>query len=313
MTDSFNIVFMGTAEFSVPALEALCKSRFNVSLVVTQPDRPKGRGRNTSPPPARLAADRMGCETAQPESVTTKNFFDRIAALKPDFLVVVAFGQLLPEALLSLPRFDAINIHPSILPKYRGPAPIQWAIINREKKTGVTIMSLDAGTDTGDILMLEETTISHDDTAAVLHDRLAKKGADLLIKTLDNFGSGTVARIPQDHSKATFAPLLKKRDGLIDWDQSSENIEAFVRGMTPWPGAFTFLTKKRLKIFKAAPAAISQSGVPGTIIKGFQNELRVATANGALSILEIQEESGKRLLIGDFMRGTTILPGAMLG
>jgi len=312
MAKRINIVFMGTAGFSVPTIEALHKSRFHVSLVVTQPDRPKGRGRKTAPPPVKVAAHRMGYDVAQPESVNTNIFFDQVAALKPDFLVVVAFGQMLNENLLSLPRFDAINIHPSILPKYRGPAPIQWAIINGEKKTGVTIMSLDTGTDTGDILMFEEAAINPEDTAAELHDRLAEKGAALLIETLKRFDAGTVTPVPQDHSKATFAPLLKKKDGCIDWNQSSEKLAAFIRGMTPWPGAFTFFDKRRLKIFKAAAAAGSQSAVPGTIIQGFQNELRVATANGALSILEIQGESGKRLSAGDFLRGTTIPSGAVL-
>jgi len=269
---------MGTAEFSVPALDALHSSRFNLSLVVTQPDRPKGRGRKSLPPPIRLAAEELGYEVVQPATVNSERFFARIAALKPDFLIVVAFGQLLPEHLLSLPRMDAINIHPSILPNYRGPAPIQWAIINREQHTGVTIMSLDAGTDTGDILMVEKVTISPADTSATLHDRLAKIGATLLITTLDKFARGAVTRFPQDHSKATFAPLLKKRDGRIDWNQPSEVLEAFIRGMTPWPGAFTFFNRKRLKIFKATPAPISESASPGTIIKGFENELRVESA-----------------------------------
>lgn len=312
MAKQINIVFMGTAGFSVPTIEALHKSRFHVSLVVTQPDRPKGRGRKTAPPPVKVAAHRMGYDVAQPESVNTNTFFNQVAALEPDFLVVVAFGQMLNENLLSLPRFDAINIHPSILPKYRGPAPIQWAIINGEKKTGVTIMSLDTGTDTGDILMLEEAAINPEDTAAALHDRLAEKGAALLIETLNRLDAGTVTPVPQDHAKATFAPLLKKKDGRIDWHQSSEKIAAFIRGMTPWPGAFTFLDKRRLKIFKTAAAAGSRSAVPGTIIQGFQNELRVATADGALSILEIQGASGKRLSVGDFLRGTTIPSGAVL-
>ncbi len=312
MADPFNIVFMGTPDFAVPALNTLNENHFNISLVITQPDRPKGRGRKRIPPPVKISADNLRYDIIQPESIKTKSVYDQIAALRPDFFVVVAFGHILSEDLLALPKIDALNIHPSLLPKYRGPAPIQRAILNMEKETGVTIMSLDKGMDSGDILMQKKINISQNDTAGTLHESLATLGADLLINTLKNFKKETINRIPQDHSKATSAPLFKKKDGHINWSRSAEQLEAFIRGMTPWPGAFTFLNKNRIKIFKARPAPISETAPPGTVIKGFENELRIATGDGALSIVEIQGASGKRLDIQNFLRGTKVTPGTML-
>ncbi|MBW2219066.1 MAG: methionyl-tRNA formyltransferase, partial [Deltaproteobacteria bacterium] len=210
------------------------------------------------------------------------------------------------------PRIGAINIHPSLLPKYRGPAPIQHALINNEKETGVTIMMLDSGLDTGDILMSQTTAISPDDTSETLHDILSKKGAKLLVSTLDKFQKNTVKRIPQDHSKATYAPLLKKKDGLIDWSLSSDKIAAFIRGMTPWPGAYTFNNGKRIKFFKVKPAIKNEAVAPGTVLKGFSDELRISTGSEAISVLEIQGASGKRLQISDFLKGCKIPPGTVL-
>jgi len=307
-----NIIFFGTPDFAVPALNAICRSRFNVSMVVTRPDRPKGRGRKMLPSPVKTAAKSLGYEVLQPESIKTESFYRTAADTNPDFLVAVAFGKLIPDRLLSLPKICPVNIHPSLLPRYRGPAPIQWALINGENETGVTIMTLDSGMDTGDILISEIEKIQPDDTSAALHDRLAETGASLLIQAIDGLLDGSITPSPQDSSKATYAPLLKKADGLIDWSLPSEKIEAFIRGMTPWPGAFTFFNEKRLKIFKVKQAVPAENAVPGTIIKGFQDELRVATGNGALSILEIQGASGKRLAIRDFLRGATIPEGTVL-
>ncbi len=234
-----------------------------------------------------------------------------MAKLKPDLLVVVAFGQILQESLLNIPRIGAINIHASLLPKYRGPAPIQWAIINGEKETGVTTMFVDKGLDTGNILMSVKEQIFPYDTSATLHDRLSVLGSELLIKTLKAIETN-VTPIPQDHTKATYAPLLKKKDGHIDWKMPAENLDAFIRGMSPWPGAFTFHGNKRLKIFKASLAAIDSNENPGTVVKRFSDELIVATGKGVLSIMEIQGASGKRLLIQDFLRGNKIPPGTVL-
>lgn len=303
---------MGTPDFAVPALKALNKSGHDVALVVTQPDRPKGRGRKVVPPPVKEVAIRLGYDVLQPASIKTDEFADRMERFEPDLFVVVAFGHILPETLLDLPRIGAINIHASLLPKYRGPAPIQWAIINGERETGVTTMFMDKGLDTGDILLSTKTEITPDDTSATLHDRLAVLGADLLVRTLNGFETKDIKPVPQDHTKATYAPLLKKKDGHIDWEKPAKTLETFIRGMTPWPGAFTFHGNKRLKIFKADPVLMDVAEAPGTVIQSFPDELRVATGKGALSIKEIQGASGKRLIIKDFLRGYKLPPGTVL-
>jgi methionyl-tRNA formyltransferase len=312
MIKKAGIIFMGTPQFAVPALKALHENDLNVALVVTQPDRPKGRGRKLTPSPVKEAAMNLGYSIVQPPSVRTTEFSNHIKKNNPDFIVVVAFGHIIPKTILSLPKIATINIHASLLPKYRGSAPIQWAIINREKKTGVTTMLLDEGMDTGDILLSSELEISSDDTSGTLHDRLANLGADLLIQTLNDFETGSIIPISQDHTQATYAPLLKKDDGRMNWNLSADLLEAFIRGMTPWPGAFTFHDKKRLKIFKAKPLVMHAEVSPGTVIKSFPDELWVSTGKGVLAILEIQGESGKRLLVKDFLRGYQLPPGTHL-
>jgi len=303
---------MGTPEFAVPALKALNQYDYDVDLVVTQPDRPKGRGRKPVFPPVKKAAIELGYEVIQPVSIKTGEFSDRIENLKPDLFVVVAFGNILPENLLALPRMGAINIHASLLPKYRGPSPIHQAIINGEKESGVTIMFIDKGLDTGDILLSAKEKITSDNTSSTLHDRLTILGADLLIKALNGLESGTIKPVPQDHTQSSYAPLLKKKDGHINWNLPAGTIESFIRGMTPWPGAFTFFDKKRLKIFKAESKEMNLDDSPGTVIKGFPDELCVATGDGALCILEIQGASGKRLSVKDFLRGCKIPQGTTL-
>ena len=312
MKKKAKIIFMGTPEFAVPALKALHRSGHNVALVVTQPDRPKGRGRKVIPPPVKKAAMNLGYKVIQPASIRTPQFSEHITKHKSDIIVVVAFGQIVPKKILALPKLATINIHASLLPKYRGPAPIQWAIINRERETGVTTMLMDEGLDTGDILLSSKVEIAPDDTSGALHDRLADLGADLLLQTLKFFETEGINPIPQDHSQATYAPLLKKEDGRMDWTMPAETLDAFVRGMTPWPGAFTFHGNKRLKIFKARPILRDIAETPGTVIKGFPDELCVMTGKGVLSVMEIQVASGKRLLIKDFLRGYKITPGTIL-
>jgi len=303
---------MGTPDFSVPPLKSLHKNGYDVPLVVTRPDRRKGRGRKLLPPPVKVMAMELGCEVIQPVSVKTDEFAEHIRDIRPDLFVVVAFGHILPASLLSIPRIGAINIHASLLPKYRGPAPIHWAIINGEKETGISTMFMDRGLDTGDILLTEKTDISSDDTTASLHDRLSLMGADLLIRTLKAFEDEDITPVPQDHSQATYAPMLSKKDGHLNWKKSANALESFIRGMTPWPGAFTFHGDRRLKIFKAEPLPSDSDAAPGTVIKGFSDELRVTTGDGALSVLEIQGASGKRLLIRDFLRGHSIPVGTVL-
>ena len=309
MDKRFRIIFMGTPEFSVPTLTALHHSRHEVVLVVTQPDRRKGRGRKLEAPEVKEAALNFGYEVIQPESVKTEEFLNHIRLINPDMFIVIAFGHVLPKSLLEMPKYGSINIHASLLPKYRGPSPIPRAIIDGETETGISIMLMNEGLDTGDILLDQKIQILPDDTSETLHQRLAVLGAGLLIRTLDSFDS--IKPVTQNHEHATYAPLMKKTDGHIDWKKPAKQIETFIRGMTPWPGAFTFNGNKRLKIFRAIPVELNQNALPGTVFAK-QDELIVATGNGALAVKEIQGESGKKLNIRDFLRGNVIESGIVL-
>ncbi len=304
---------MGTPDFSVPTLEALHQSEHEVLLVVTQPDRRKGRGRKLAAPPVKSTAMEMGYDVLQPESVKSDEFKATIADLSPDLLVVIAFGQVIPKAVLETPTKCAINLHASLLPKYRGPAPIQWAIINREKETGVTTMLMDEGLDTGDMLLSKKIDIDSRETSGSLHDCLAQVGGDLVLETLDKLAGGSLSPIPQEDGQSSYAPLLKKQDGRIDWSRPGQEIESFIRGVNPWPGAFTFCDDRRLKIYSAQYLDMETEAEPGTVLVGFPCELRVATGQGVLVLEEIQGASGKCLLIKDFLCGCHIAPGTKLG
>lgn len=310
MNRAYRIIFMGTPEFSVPVLKALHESPHEILLVVTQPDRPKGRGQKMMPPPVKQTAIELGYQVIQPVSITSEAFIQEIEQYVPDFLVVVAFGHILPERILNIPKKGAVNIHASLLPKYRGPAPIQWAIINMETETGVTIMKMDKGMDTGDILLTEKIQISHNETTQSLHHRLSVLGANLLIQALHRYEELTP--IPQNHDQATYAPMLKKSDGRIDWKQSATVLDAFIRGMNPWPGAFTYHDHKRLKIFQATTVLTPELSAPGQILEATGDRLIVATGKHALMIHEIQSESGKRLPTKEFLRGYHLPPGTIL-
>ncbi|MDZ7830580.1 MAG: methionyl-tRNA formyltransferase [Desulfobacterales bacterium] len=307
-----SIIFMGTPDFAVPALAALADFGCRIPLVVTRPDRPKGRGRKLTSPPVKKAAENLGLQILQPEATKSDAFYQAIAEHHPDILVVVAFGHILPKRVLEIPPYGAINVHASLLPKYRGPAPIQWAVINGEKKTGVTTMLMDAGLDTGEILMASETPIHPDDTAGTLHDRLAQAGGALLKQTIAALQAGTLQPVPQNHGEASYAPMLKKADGRIDWSQPAEHIERQIRGMNPWPLAHCFYEDLRLNIFKAEVRPATRAAVPGTVIPGFSKELRIAAGQEALSLLELQAAGGKRLPVGDFLSGMHIPEGAVL-
>lgn len=303
---------MGTPDFAVPALKSLCSAGHRILQVVTQPDRPKGRGKTVVFPPVKAAALDLGCSLIQPPSVRAQDFCDAITRLEPDLLVVVAYGHILPQRILAIPKQGAINIHASLLPRYRGPAPIQWAVINREIETGVTLMLMDTGLDTGDILSSASVPILPDDTSGSLHDRLALLGADLLTQTLNYYEVHRKNVTPQIHEQASYAPLLKKEDGHLDWRQSADALEARIRGLTPWPGAFCFYNGKRIKIYRAVRKIIETHAPPGTVLTGFSNELTVAAGKDALVIQELQGDSGKRLLAQDFLRGHPIFPGTVL-
>ena len=313
MKPDFKIIFSGTPQFSVPSLMALHENNYDVQLVVTAPDRPRGRGRKVTAPAVKKTALKLGYPISQPASIRTGDFIGKIERLQPDFIVVIAYGRIFPENLINLSRIATINIHASLLPKFRGPAPIQWAIINGEQETGVCSMLMEKELDVGDILLSTNEPIYPDDTTGTLHDRLALRGAEVLIDTLHAFAENRIQPKPQNHSLATYAPMLSKDDGLINWNKSAESLFNFIRGVTPWPGAYTFFGDKRLKIFRSRPLAIEITEPPGTIIKGFADELRVATAEGALCVEEIQGDSGKRLLIKDFLRGNRIPIGSVLG
>jgi methionyl-tRNA formyltransferase len=313
MNKELQIVFFGTPDFAVPTLKKLFYGRHKVAMVVTQPDRPKGRGQKILPTPVKKAAMELGLTVYQPKTVNTSDFYEKVAETAPDFFVVAAFGQIFSERLLKIPKKGAINVHASLLPKYRGAAPIQWALIKGEKETGVTTMLMEKKMDAGDILLSSSTPIESIDNAGTLHDRLADMGATILLDTLDKLEKNEIHPTPQDHSQATYAPMLKKEDSHIDWKQSPEIIETFIRAMAPRPGAFTFHKNRRLKIFRALPVPGEKNAIPGTVLKGFENEVRVASGqDGALSILEIQGGSGKRMKINDFLRGNSILPGSTL-
>ena len=312
MNTPLKIIFMGTPDFAVPTLQALHRAGHAIPIVVTQPDRPRGRGRKTSPTPVKAAAINLGLTVEQPITVRSADFIATLKKREPDLFVVVAMGQILSQELLDVPRMGAINVHASLLPKYRGAAPIQWALINGEQETGITTMRMDAGLDTGDMLLSARTDITSEDTAQTLHDRLSTLGADLLVETIDGLISNTITPVQQNQELASQAPLLKKDDGRIDWQKPAGAIDTFIRGMTPWPGAFSFMGDKRLKIFAARPVPLTSSAPPGTVIKGFSNELRGATGDQALTILELQAASGKRLLVRDYLIGNPVAEGTVL-
>jgi methionyl-tRNA formyltransferase len=309
MKKDLNIVFMGTPQFAVPALKALAQSRHSIALVITQPDRRKGRGLKIAMPPVKETALSLDIDILQPDAIRGADIYAKLEDVQPDLIVVVAFSHILPKAFIELPPLGILNIHPSLLPKYRGPAPIQWALINGETETGVSLMQMDEGMDSGDVLLTRKQTIHPEDTAGSMHDRLATVGAELLIETIEGLCAGHLHPKPQDHQLATYAPLLKKKDGRIDWRQPANRIDCFIRGMTPWPGAHTFHNGNRLKILKVRPQKADIEATPGSVVKGFADELRIATSQGLILIDEIQGASGKHLAVADFLRGYALKPG----
>ncbi len=304
-----NIIYMGTPDFSVPALKNLAtQDDFHVSLVVTQPDRPKGRGKKLAPSPVKVAALELGIEVFQPESLNTKESKDKLKSYAPDFFVVAAYGKILSQKILLVPRIMPINIHASLLPKYRGAAPIQAAILNMDKVTGVTTMVMAKAMDAGDILLHATTPISDQDTAQDLHDRLGDMGAQLIVETIHGLLEEKITPQPQDAEKATYVKMLKKRDGRINWSLPARKIRAHINAMTPWPGAFTRFRGKPLKIFKADVTNNSPGYEPGVVFQCDKNGIQVATGEGSLIIQELMGPSGKRLKAIDFLCGTPMNP-----
>ncbi len=303
------ILFMGTSDFAVPALQALVRAGRSVIGVVTQPDRPRGRGRVTAPPPVKVIAENLSLPIFQPEKVRTPDFLDTFRTLAPDLVVVAAFGQILPGELIHGPRLGCINIHPSLLPKYRGAAPIQRTLIGGEEATGVTIMRMDEGVDSGDILLQEETPIGPEETFGELHDRLANMGADLLLIALAMLQAGTLLPRPQDHRLATLAPRISREACRIRWEADCREIVSLIRGLSPVPCAYTFLDGKQIKVFTAAAEPGTVAEAPGTVVGETAATLRVAAGKGYVSLKEVQLEGKKRIAINDFLRGCPVIPG----
>lgn len=295
------LVYMGTPQFAVEPLRALAAAGHDIAGVVTRTDKPAGRGRNLAAPPVKLVAQELGFNVFQPKRVKEPEFIEMLRRLGPEAIVVAAYGQILPKDILSLPIFGCINIHASLLPAYRGAAPINWAIIRGELETGNTIMLMDEGMDTGAILMQERIPIGPEDTAGALTEKLSTLGAKLIITALPLFASGKLPPIAQDGTKATTAPLLKKEDGLIDWELSAREIHNRVRGLSHWPGAYSFLDKKFVKII--ATGVLDGTGKPGLLYERDKNTLVAGTGSGLLRILSIQPEGKKTMTAGEFMRG----------
>ncbi|HYG97780.1 MAG TPA: methionyl-tRNA formyltransferase [Terriglobales bacterium] len=300
-----DVVFCGTPQFAVPALSALVESGFSVRLVVSQPDRPAGRGLTIVPTPVKQCAMEHGIPVIQPEKIkANEEFRSQLLAIRPAAIIVVAYGRIIPQWMIDLPPLGNINVHASLLPKYRGAAPIQWAIAMGETVTGVTTMRIDAGLDTGDMLLKREVPILPEDTAETLAPKLSEAGGSLLVETLRKLEAGIVTPIQQDHSQATLAPILKKEDGRIDWNRTATEIWNRLRGFTPWPGAFTTYRGKNLNIWKAHPAASGTEPLAPGQMHAQGDHLYVGCGQSTvLEIIELQPEGKKRMSARDFVNG----------
>ncbi len=307
------LVFLGTPAFAVPSLEACAHAGHEIAAVLTQPDRPKGRGGKPAFPPVKEAALRLGLPVHQPERVRRPEACQLLASLRPEAMVVVGYGQIIPPAVIALAPLGIVNVHASLLPKYRGAAPIQWAIANGETTTGVTTMRIDAGLDTGDILLVRETPIGPEETAPELSARLAAMGADLLVETLAGLAAGTLLPRPQDSSQATYAPILKKEDGVVDWSWPAAKVHNRVRGFQPWPGAHTLFRGQALNVWKTRPAGERLGGPPGALHPRRPRLLVACGEGSALELLEVQLEGRRRISGEEFLNGQRVKENEVLG
>jgi methionyl-tRNA formyltransferase len=303
------VIFFGTPDFAVPSLKVLLESGEDIAAVVTQPDRTKGRGRILSSPPVKELAVSRGLRLIQPAEIRSPAFAEELSSLSPDVIAVVAYGRIVPPSILKLPPLGCVNVHASLLPKYRGAAPVQWAIINGEKKTGITTMLMDEGLDTGDILLQEETEISENDDARSLGARLSVMGASLLSRTLEGLKNGSVEPSPQS-GEPSYAPTLKKEDGRIDWSLSAGKLFNFIRGTYPWPGAYCHFQGERVSIVRASVAESRGNCAPGTVTGISAEEACVCTGRGILRVLDVKPEGKKVMSAGAFMRGRHAKEGA---
>jgi len=309
---ALRVVFFGTPSFAVPTLKALLASRHAVVAAVTQPDRPRGRGQKLSASPVKEAALAAALPVLQPESVKTAQFAAELAALEADVAIVAAYGQILSERLLSIPPLGMINVHASLLPRYRGAAPVHRAIIDGEATTGVTIMRMVKALDAGPMIAVESVSIGQDETSVELEDRLSRVGAALLARSLDGIAANRAHEIPQDDMAATYAPRLTKGDGRIDWSRPAVHIHNVIRGLHPWPHAVTFAGTDRLILHRSRPAAGSSTKTPGTVLAASGDQLAVATGEGTLDLVEIQVEGKRPMQTREFLAGRPIAVGTLL-
>lgn len=303
---NMRIVYMGTPDFAVPALETLIASKHEIVAVVTQPDKPKGRGKAVQFTPVKEIALEHNIALYQPIKVRDPEFIEILKEINPDVIVVVAFGQMLPRAILDLPKYGCVNAHGSLLPKYRGAAPMQWSIIDGEAETGVTTMFMDVGCDTGDMLEKAVIPIDPKETLATLHDKLAALNGPLLLSTLDKLEDGTIVRTKQEDEKSCYAKMLTKELGKIDWSQPAVVIERLIRGLNPWPSAYSSLHGKTLKVWDADIIGENSGRKPGEIVQITKTSLNVQTGDGILAIKEVQLEGKKRMSVDAFLRGYSV-------
>lgn len=306
------VIFMGTPDFSVGILEEILAAGHEVVLVVTQPDKPKGRGKAMQYSPVKEAALAHGLEVYQPKKIREAECVEYLRSYQPDIMVVAAFGQILSKEILDMPRYCCLNVHASLLPKYRGAAPIQWAVINGDKVSGVTTMRMDTGIDTGDMIDKTEVILAEDETGGSLFDRLAEAGAKLCVASMKKIEDGTAVYTKQDETKATHVGMIEKRFGRINWKLGAVEIERLIRGLNPWPSAYTYVDGKMLKIWKASVIDGGDPKKAGCIIKADGKNLQIQTGDGILAVEELQLEGKKRMPAADFLRGYTILEGSYI-
>jgi methionyl-tRNA formyltransferase len=308
----FRLIFMGTPDFAIPSLTALLRGPDHVAAVVTQPDRPKGRSLKLVEPPVKVLAEEHSIPVHQPTKIRTGKFADLLRGYDPDVIVVAAYGRILPPDILGLPKYGCINVHGSLLPRHRGAAPIQWSLIKGDEEVGVTIMQMDEGMDTGDMLMKAAIVPEPGETTGSLFPKIARLGSQTLMDTLDLLGQGGLAMINQDQDLATAAPMLKKDDGLINWNRPAEEIECLIRGLDPWPTAYCFIDAKKTQLFLPEVVYQNSTKKPGTLVRADREGLLVSTTRSCLLIKELKIEGKRRMQVGDFLNGYPLEMGINL-
>ncbi|HZK33222.1 MAG TPA: methionyl-tRNA formyltransferase [Tissierellaceae bacterium] len=313
MKNNMKIIFMGTPDFAVPSLKNLYDNGHSINLVITQKDRPRGRGKKIQHTPVKKSALELGLDVYQPKNINHKEAVEKIKEINPDFIVVVAYGQILKQNILDIPKYGSYNVHASLLPKYRGAAPINWAIINGEKETGVTIMAMEEGLDTGDIILSESINISKNDDTKTLHDKLSILGGELILRALEDIKKGKAIRKPQDDKLSSYASMLSKEMGEIDWNLPGEKIVNLIRGLKPWPSAYTMYKDIMVKIHKAAISDENKQGQNGEIIRVDNSGIYVNSLDKVIIIEELQFPGKRKLKTSEYLRGNSIEKGIILG